>query len=84
MPLTDPETFKAWAESPLTQEFLGLLGRRQRSLEEAWGRGRSLSAEQQAQAVLLGKLSRLRYDDDPEDDAASIRDLAGLEEIENG
>lgn len=80
--LNSPEGFQAWKDSPATQEFLGLLGQRQRDLMAAWGRGASLTPEQQAQAVLLGQLSRIRFREEGrsegEQPAASIEDLAGL------
>lgn len=83
MGLKNKEEFQAWVESPLTKEFLGLLRARQLRLMEEWGSGREQPAEKQAQAVLLGLLSRVRFRDSdrPEDSpmAATIEDLAGLE-----
>lgn len=82
MPLTNPEDFQAWRHSPLTVEFLALLRNRQVRLMEAWGRGMVDLPETQAQAVLLGQLSRLRFSESQQEDgalSATIEDLAGLE-----
>ena len=83
MSLTNKDQFQAWVESPPTQEFLGFLKAAQVRLMEEWGnRGVSLPPETQAQAVLLGQLSRVcfRDSDRPEDSplAATIEDLAQL------
>ncbi len=61
MPLTDREDFNQWVQSPLTAEFLTLLRRHQMDLLEAWGRGRSMTAEEQGKAILLGQLAALRF-----------------------
>ena len=79
MQITNPEEFSQWLANPLTQEFLGLLKARHLRLTEAWGAGRQLTAEEQAQAVLLGQLARLRFSSDGDEVAASIEDLAGIE-----
>lgn len=61
--LSSPEEFLAWKEHPATQEYLTFLKDRQSDLKEAWGRGLSMTPEQQAQAVLLGQLVGLRWSD---------------------
>lgn len=61
--LQDPEVFQAWKDSPLTKDFLSLLMLKQRGLMEAWARGHSMQPEEQAQAVLLGRLAGLSHDD---------------------
>lgn len=64
-PLTDPEAFQAWASNPLTQGFLLYLKERQAVLTEAWAAGQPGShlPEPQAQAVLLGHLAGLEFED---------------------
>lgn len=87
MSLTSPEEFQGWRDHPLTKEFLGLLLKRQRRLMEGWGSGRTMSAEEQAQAVLLGQLGRLRFSETEQDEGprgATITDLAELEEQDDG
>lgn len=82
MSLTNPEEFLAWRDSPLTQEFLGLLRKRQLSMMEAWGSGTAWTETQQGQAVLLGELARLRFSEADQDvgpRGATIEDLAGLD-----
>lgn len=61
--LLDPEAWTAWKNSPLTQEYLRFLREHQDRLTQAWARGASLAPEQQAQAVLLGKLADLSLED---------------------
>ena len=82
MSLTNPEEFLAWRDSPLTKEFLALLRKKQCSMMERWGSGTIWSEAQQAQAVLLGELARLRFSEADQDDGprgATIEDLAGLD-----
>ncbi len=85
MSLTNKADFLEWRDHPLTQEFLGLLRAKQCRMMEAWGSGTAWAAEQQAQAVLLGQLARLRFSEADQDEhrGATIQDLAGLE-IEDG
>jgi hypothetical protein len=71
MTILEPEEFQRWKDSPLTQEFLSLLKARQQNLMEAWGRGQPVSPEQQAQAVILGQLAQVRFED--------VQDMAGVE-----
>lgn len=80
--ITDPAEFRLWLDNPATQEFLGLLRSRQVRLMEAWAKGAVDLPEVQAQAVLLGQLSRLRFSESQQDDgalAATIEDLADLD-----
>lgn len=58
-----PDGFQAWKDSPRTQEFLRFLLDRQADLCLAWGKGQQLSPEHQAQAVLLGQLAAISWDD---------------------
>lgn len=81
MGLTSQEGFQAWVDRKDTKEFLSILRSAQSRMMEAWGSGRIWSPEQQAQAVLLGELGRLRFSEAEQDDgpkAATIQDLAGL------
>jgi hypothetical protein len=71
MTILEREGFQQWKDSPLTREFLGLLAKRQLGLMEAWGRGQPLLPEQQAQAVILGKLAEISFED--------VQDMAGIE-----
>jgi hypothetical protein len=71
MQILDQAEFQRWKDNPLTQEFLALLGDRQRNLLEAWGRGKFLGAEAQAQAVILGQLAQVRFED--------VQEMAGVE-----
>lgn len=71
MVILEPEEFQRWRDNPLTVEFLGLLKLRRQHLMEAWARGQSLTPEEQAQAVLLGKLSEVRRE--------NLMELAGIE-----
>jgi hypothetical protein len=61
--LTDPERFREWADQPLTREYLRFLADSRAALVEAWGRGHSMTEQQQGQAVLLGRLSALECED---------------------
>ena len=61
--LTNPEEFQAWKDQPATREFLNYLRDRQSDLMQAWGEGRTNSAEHQAQAVLLGRLAQIKCED---------------------
>lgn len=61
--MTEPDSFREWLDNPATQDFLKYLRERQMALMEAWGRGLMTSPEQQAQAVLLGRLSDLSFED---------------------
>lgn len=61
--MQDKATFQEWKDNPATQDFLTYLAERQMALMEAWGRGAPLTPEQQAQAVLLGRLSTIRFED---------------------
>lgn len=61
--LADKAEFQRWADSPATVEFLSYLRERQLHLMQAWGRGLALTVEQQAQAVLLGQLAELTWED---------------------
>lgn len=63
MMLADKEVFQAWKEDHRTQEFFQYLKDRQTDLSTAWAEGKQLSPEQQAQAVLLGRLADLSHDD---------------------
>jgi hypothetical protein len=74
MTIRTEEGFQAWKDSPLTREFLQFLKDRQRSLMEAWGRGKSLNPEHQAQAVLLGQLAEIRWPDVAEQYDIEVRD----------
>ena len=83
--LTTREGFQAWVDRKETQEFLALLRSKQLRMMEEWGSGRTWEAEQQAQAVLLGQLARLRFNEADQDDGprgATIEDLAGLDLID--
>ena len=90
MPLTNKEEFQAWVQLPQTREFLSILRSAQVRMMEAWGSGQIWSEAQQAQAVLLGGLARLRFSEADQDDGpkvATIEDLANLnlsEEITDG
>lgn len=61
--LTDKEAFQEWINSPLTLEWIKYLKDRQQALMEAWSQGSMTSPEEQAQAVLLGQLARIRSED---------------------
>ena len=65
--------FQRWRDHPLTQEFLELLRQRRDQLAGAWARGLNLSADRQAQAVLLGQLGEINFD--------VLKELAGLEPV---
>ena len=82
MAIMEQEQFQAWRDSPLTQEFLGLVRKRQQDLMAAWGRGQPLSPEQQAQAQLLGLLAGISFDHEPENDRYGIYELFGIERPE--
>lgn len=71
MTILEREGFQQWKDSPLTQEFLSLLGKRQSALMESWGQGVHLLPEQQAQAVILGQLAEVSFED--------VQDMAGIE-----
>ncbi len=58
-PLTEPENFQQWKDSPLTQAFLAYLKDRRAYLMEQWGRGQPMPPELQAQAVVLHRISNL-------------------------
>lgn len=75
MVILDKEEFQRWRGHPLTVEFLALLSRRRTELMEAWGRGLRLAPEQQAQAVLLGRLAEVNFND--------IRDFVDLPPLED-
>ena len=87
MTILEREEFQAWKASPVTAEFLSLLAARQQALMAAWGSGSPLTPEQQAQAVILGQLARIRFSEadqrENEPRAATIEDLAGIE-VNNG
>lgn len=74
MTILEREGFQQWKDNPLTREFLSLLANRQLGLMEAWGRGQPLSPEQQAQAVILGKLAEVSFED--------VEEMAGIEREE--
>lgn len=61
--MQDKATFQEWKDSPATQDFLTYLAERQMALMQAWGKGLSVSPEEQAAAVLLGRLSTVRFED---------------------
>jgi len=61
--LQEEETFQAWKDHPLTKDFRALLLLKQQRLMEAWGRGHPMMPEEQAQAVLLGRLADLSHED---------------------
>lgn len=82
MAIMEQEQFQAWRDNPLTQEFLGLVRKRQQELTAAWGRGLPLSPEQQAQAVLLGQLAGISFDHEPENDRYGIFEMFGQERPE--
>lgn len=63
MSLKTQEGFQAWKDSPLTKEFLQYLKDRQQDLCLAWGVGKTLTVEQQAQAVLLNQLAGISWDE---------------------
>ena len=77
MVILDKEVFQHWLANPATQDFLALLKRRRSDLMEEWARGMApLVPELQAQAVLLGRLAEVSFDD--------VRDFAGLGPLESG
>ena len=61
--MKERESFQEWKDSPGTRDFLAYLAERQKALTEAWGRGAPLTPEQQAQAVVLWRLSQISFDD---------------------
>lgn len=61
--MKERDSFQEWKDQPGTRDFLAFLAKRQQRLMEAWGRGAPLTPEQQAQAVLLGRLSKVSFDD---------------------
>lgn len=61
--MKERDSFQEWKDQPGTRDFLAFLAERQQHLMEAWGRGAPLTPEEQAQAVLLGHLSRVSFDD---------------------
>ena len=63
MTIKTKEGFQAWKDNPLTREYLQYLRDRQSNLKEAWARGKLLTVEQQAQAVLLGQLAEMGWDE---------------------
>jgi hypothetical protein len=71
MTILEAEEFQRWKDNPLTREFLSLLAQRQPALTEAWGRGVQMAPEQQAQAVILGQLAQVRFED--------VQEMAGVE-----
>lgn len=78
MPLSNPEEFQAWRDSPLTKEFLNLLVENHLSMTLAWGRGRLMTEREQEKATVLGSLARLRFSRaDCEDNETSIEELMG-------
>jgi hypothetical protein len=70
MQILEEAEFQRWKDNPLTREFLSLLGKRQLNLMEAWGRGQPMAPEQQAQAVILGQLAQVRFED--------VQEMAGV------
>lgn len=71
MTILEREGFQQWKDSPLTREFLSILANRQLALMEAWARGSLMAPEQQAQAVILGKLAEVSFED--------VEEMAGIE-----
>jgi len=71
MQILEREEFQRWRDHPLTAEFLKLLDQRRNNLMEAWAAGQPLAPEQQAQAVLLGQLTQVSFED--------VLDMAGVE-----
>lgn len=63
--LLDRDQFQRWKDSPLTQGFLAYLRDRQSDLTRAWGKGLvgSNLPEVQAQAVVLGQLAEISFED---------------------
>ena len=74
MTILEPEEFQRWKDQPLTREFLKVLAKRRQALMEGWGSGQMLTPEQQSQAVLLGQLAAVSFDD--------VCDMAGVERAE--
>ncbi len=68
----NPETFKEWINSPLTQVYLTFLLDRRRVLADLWMQGQSLPPEAQYQATFLGELSALEW--------ANYAEFYGLED----
>ena len=79
MSLTDRDQFRAWMDLPPTKEFFSLLRQKQVGLMERWAEGSAVTPEEQSQAVLLGQLARLRFDESEQDGigmrAATIEEL---------
>ncbi len=63
--LTNREDFQGWRDSPMTQAYLAYLKERQTALASQWSKGLPGShlPEPQAQAVLLGHLASLQFED---------------------
>jgi hypothetical protein len=61
--LLERDQFQQWKDNPLTRDFLRYLEDRQADLMMAWGRGMDCPVEMQAQAVLLGQLAAISWDD---------------------
>jgi hypothetical protein len=76
MMILEQEAFQQWKDNPLTREFLSILKDRRQHLMEAWGRGQPLMPEQQAQAVLLGQLAEINFED--------VQEMAGIEVSDGG
>ncbi len=80
MPLSDPDQFQAWMESPLTKEFLSLLDKNHSHLTRAWGRGRVMTEWEQSRAQTLLQLAYLKHSRAQCDEGeASIEELMGAE-----
>lgn len=77
MQILEEAEFQRWKDNPLTQEFLSILGDRQQHLLEAWGRGQPMRAEAQAQAVILGQLAQVRFEDVQEMAGVEAKDVSG-------
>jgi len=63
--LMDKDLFQEWRQSPMTVEFFQFLRDRQSNLMQAWGQGTAGShlPEVQVQAILLGRLAAMDWDD---------------------
>jgi hypothetical protein len=71
MEILERAEFQRWRDQPLTHQFLKVLGMRRDNLATAWSQGQPLTPEQQAQAVLLGRLAEVRFED--------VAEMAGIE-----
>ncbi len=63
MQIHQREVFQEWLQNPLTQEYHQFHRDRRASLAERWARGNPLTPEHQAQAVMLGQLADISWED---------------------